>query len=303
MSLSFSHTIQLSALRLLGKGFTALGFAGIHRIAGVLGAVLWYCLPGRRREAVQRIQEHLGLSRHEAVCAARASFTNNAMSFLEIFLVPKLLGVTDPRLRDNEDKERFLRLIAGAERPVIAALAHFGSWELLASLKWENKDRPLLTVVRQHKNPAMNTLIHELRGARGMTSLDHRNVSVSVLDLLRQGGVAAFLVDHNCRRRDAVFLPFLGKIAAVNKGPALLAVRAKAIVYPLYLERHEDQTYSMIMGQGLDTAELDGSLSDRVSAVAEFYTKAVEEQVRRKPEQWFWMHRRWKTRPEDEEAR
>lgn len=264
-----------------------------------MGVFMWHCLPARRREAVARVREHLGVPEAEAERIAKASFAQSAMSFLEIALVSKFRGLTDPRMRESEGRTHCLRMIPRG-RPVVLALAHFGSWELLASLQRDVGDRPLITVVRQNKFAAMNTLIHELRGAQGMLTLEHRNASASVLDLLGREGFAAFLVDHNCRAADAAFLPFLGKIAAVNRGPALLAVRAKAIVYPFFMERHEDATYTLIMGEGLDTMTLTGPVSKRVRQVAEYYTRAVEEQVRRKPEQWFWMHRRWKTRPKDE---
>ena len=291
---------MLIFLRFLARCTSAMGFTGIQKVSKVLGVLMWHCLPSRRREAVARVREHLGVPETEAARIARASFAQNAMSFLEIALISKFRGITDPRMRDSEGRIRWQMIPPG--RPVVFALAHFGSWELLASMQRDVRERPLITVVRQHKIPAMNTLIHELRGAQGMLTLEHRNASASVLDLLRREGFAGFLVDHNCRAADALFLPFLGKIAAVNRGPALLAVRAKAIVYPFFMERHDDATYTIVMGEGLDTMTLTGSVSERVRQVAEYYTRAVEEQVRKRPEQWFWMHRRWKTRPKDEMA-
>lgn len=290
---------MLFFLRGAARCLAWLGFSGIQRLARILGFLLWHCLPSRRREAVLRVREHLGVPEKEAVSIARASFAHSAMAFLELALIPKCNGLDDPRIRNTEGRADYLRMVL-QKRPVVVCLAHFGSWELLASLPPAMKGRPLATVVRRHKNPAMNALIHELRRAHGMLSLDHRDAAARVLELLRQGGVAAFLVDHNCRAAEAVFLPFLGQTAAVNRGPALLAVRAKALVYSMFMERHDDGTYSIIMGKTLDAAELAGPMADRVRAVAEFYTREVEKQVQRKPEQWFWMHRRWKTQPKQD---
>ncbi len=114
-----------------------------------------------------------------------------------------------------------------------------------------------------------------------------------------QGGIACFLVDHNTMRRESVFLPFIGETAAVNMGPAMLALRAKALIFPIFLRREPGGTYLLRMEDPLDTALLQGPLAKRVREAAAFYTKAMEKQVLDAPEQWFWMHRRWKTRPQE----
>ncbi|MBO6002215.1 MAG: acyltransferase, partial [Mailhella sp.] len=75
-----------------------------------------------------------------------------------------------------------------------------------------------------------------------------------------------------------------------------LAVRAKALIWPVALARDGDG-YVFRTQDPLDTVLLEGSFEERVRRAAEFYTRAVEQFVRREPEQWFWMHDRWKTRP------
>lgn len=289
--------MKISSLRGIARLLGAFGFTGLGRVSQLLGLILWQCMPGRRRETIQRIQKHLEVPEEEARRIARASFSNNAMSFLEIFLLPKFDGLNDPRLRPSEGKKRWEELLE-LDRPVVFALAHLGSWELLATLLG---NRSLFTIMRQHKDPAMNQLIHELRGVKGAILLDHRNASASSLALLRQNAIGTFLVDHNCSVSEAVFLPFLGQVAAVNKGPALLAVRTKAVVCAGFMERHKDATYTIhVYEKSLDTALLEGTIADKIQVTAEFYNQAVEQLVREKPEQWFWMHRRWKTRPKGE---
>jgi KDO2-lipid IV(A) lauroyltransferase len=87
----------------------------------------------------------------------------------------------------------------------------------------------------------------------------------------------------------------------VNIGPAVLAARADALVLPLFILRREDH-YLLLTDEPLDAATLPGNHEERAVAVARFYTEAVERRVRACPEQWFWMHKRWKTRPQDETA-
>ena len=122
-----------------------------------------------------------------------------------------------------------------------------------------------------------------------------REKPLPVLRALRKNGYAGFLADHNTSRSEAFFLPFLGEEAAVNKGPAVLAVRAKALVWPIALIRDGDR-YRIIIEEPLDTALLEGDAEEKALAVAAFYTEANERMVRRAPDQWFWMHNRWKTK-------
>jgi KDO2-lipid IV(A) lauroyltransferase len=157
-------------------------------------------------------------------------------------------------------------------------------------------DRLCMVVVRSQKNPALNRVMAELRGARGTRVVDHRQASRKVVSPLRRNGLVALLADHNTSRREAVFLPFLEDTAAVTLGPALLALRAKAAVFPAFLLRDGAGKHLLYIARPLHTARLAGTFPERARTIARFYTDAVAEVVKKHPEQWFWMHRRWKTR-------
>lgn len=284
-------------LHMLGRALAGRGFDGIARYGNALGALLWHCLPGRRRLAARAIADHLGVSPQEANRIARESFAHNARSFLELVLVGRF-GFEDTGTRLIIDRPDLLRRIAESDRPVVATTGHLGAWEFMSSLmgQW-HLDRPRMVVVRRNSNRALNDFIFAMRGARGLQVVDHRNAVFTVLKGLKRNGCVGFLVDHNCRRDEAIFLPFLGETAAVNMGPALLAVRAEAEVWPAFMIREVDQ-YRLCIDEPLDTTTLGGERADKVEAVARFYTQAMERAVRAHPEQWFWMHKRWKTRPQ-----
>jgi KDO2-lipid IV(A) lauroyltransferase len=286
-------------LHILARTLAGRGFDGIARYGNALGALLWHCLPGRRRLAARAIADHLDVSAQEANRIARESFAHNARSFLELVLVGRF-GFEDKGVRLIIDRPDLLRRIAESERPMVATTGHLGAWEFMASLlgQWR-LDRPRMVVVRRNSNRTLNDFIFAMRGARGLQVVDHRNAVFTVLKGLKRNGCVGFLVDHNCRRDEAIFLPFLGETAAVNMGPALLAVRAEALVWPAFMIREGDQ-YRLCIDEPLDTTTLGGDRADKVEAVARFYTQAVERAVRAHPEQWFWMHKRWKTRPQQD---
>lgn len=282
----------------LARQMRRLDFPGVFRVADMLGWVLWTFLPARRRATIERVGRHLGLSGREAEVFARKSFDETARSFMEIFLNDKFrmeyVTVENPAL---------LRRMMEPGQAGVLTTAHFGSWELMGSLISQTATRPTMTVARKQKDPVVSDLIRELRGESKLVAVDHREAAGPALECMRNQGIVGFLVDHNTSRKESIFLPFFNDTAAVTIGPALLAVRAKAIVYPVFLRRDGLRRYMLHMHEPLDTTTLEGSLGERTRQVALFYTKAVEEEVRVRPEQWLWLHNRWKTRqPVGEDA-
>lgn len=290
---------QRLRLGLLNGAAKVLGLAGFRSLTALgngLGRLMWLVLPGRRALAARNITRHLDVPREQALAIARASFRHTARSFVEILLTDRF-GVDSPRLRIAQPE--LWRALRAAQRPVVASTAHMGAWELLASLEGQlyAPPRPRMLVVRRYPDPAIQSFITRRREAGGATMIGHRTVASSVLRALRQNGIVGFLVDHNALRSEALFLPFLSETAAVNMGPALLAVRAEALIWPVFLLR-DGKDYVVHLEEPLDTVTLTGSREEKVRAAALFYTGAVERVIRAFPEQWFWMHNRWKTQPE-----
>lgn len=265
-----------------------------------LGTIMWNSLPKRRKLAIDAIQQHLNVEYEEAVVIAKKSFMHNCRSFLEIFLVPKVdKSFIDDLITQGADHP--FSVCVATDAPIIAVTAHMGAWEIMAGILGEaatatHRSQPQI-VVRTNKNENINELIFKLRGGRGAQILSHRNAVFGVLRSLKKKGVTAFLVDHNTKRKEAIFTDFLGEIAAVNSGPAFLALRGKAVVVPAFLVRNEEGGYKFIVEEPLNTVDLEGTREENIQQITRFYTDAVERVVRQYPEQWFWMHNRWKTQP------
>ena len=266
----------------------------LYAFARCLGVLFWYCIPSRRRMAVAAVKKHLRVSEEEAKRIARQSFKENFQSFFEIFHVADFFTFESISVFHSPES---IDVLKADNSPIVIVTAHLGSWELMSGLAADLlSDRERMVIVRSQRDPALNRIVSEMRSARGIVSIDHRQASPIVLPKLRARGVAAFLVDHNCSRKEAEFLPFLEDIAAVNTGPAHLALRTKASVYPVFLLRDGKGGHILHILDPLHTGELSGSVQERLREIARFYTDAVVSMVRQYPEQWFWMHQRWKTR-------
>ena len=261
---------------------------------------MWTFLRQRRQETIQSISAHLKQPLQQSAALGATSFEHTARSFLEIFFNRRM----DQRfLQERTEFDNFACMQAWAQttRPAVVVGAHIGCWELMVGLFALVSSQPSCqVVVRLPKDQALGRLIRHMRSQPGLPILPHRDAATQTLPHLRRGGMAAFLVDHNCRQREAEFLPFLGQTAAINKGPALLALRAKALVWPIFLIRLPKGRVRVFNFEPLDTTTLTGTRQERITAICQFYTAAVEQIVRAYPEQWFWMHRRWKTQPEVE---
>lgn len=291
--------LRFGLLNLGASALARLDFGGLGILGAGLGSLIWTCLPWRRKLAIDNVTRHIGVSRDEARDIARQSFGHSGRSFTEILLTDRF-GLDSPRLRFAQPELK--RALSECTRPIVATTAHIGAWELLASLLGQiyAPPRPRMVVVRRYPDPAVQAFITTRREASGATMIGHRTVAAHVLKALRRNGIVAFLVDHHALRGESLRLPFLGEETCVNMGPALLALRAGALLWPIFLLR-DGGDYVMHLEAPLDTATLTGTREERVREAALFYTGAVERAIRAHPVQWFWMHNRWKHDDSDRE--
>ena len=282
-------TLSYRLFRCLSNFLERLSLATLHKIGTIISLFYWYLVPSRKQIAIDAVAKHLHFPKDKATQVARASVVNNCKSFMEIFHTGYLHANTPELVCENTENYQRYKHEPG---PIVSITAHLGAWELLEPFAAAcHPHRPKAVVVRRQKIEYLNEIMRELRTSGGMEAIDHRQATTKAMDCLRNNGVVAFLADHNTQRKEAIFLPFLEDIAAVNQGPALIALRAKAVVYPVFLLR-DGQRMRLHLDAPLDTKELTGTINERVHAIASFYTDAIAKYVRAYPEQWFWMHKR-----------
>lgn len=260
------------------------------------GDLAYRVLPGRRSVA----RENLGLafgrdrSPEEIALLCRRSFQHLGMtaveacafSFAPVTFLPSLVRV---------EGVEHLRSAMARGRGALLLTAHFGNWELLAASHILT-GYPLSVVARPLDHPLLNRLVARLRARSGVELIEKRRALPSVLAALRRGRMVGILLDQNSSRREGVFVPFFGVSASTSKGLALLALKTGAPVVPVFIHREPDGHHRVVVGPALPVASTGNRDQDLLAATAAF-TRVIEETVRRWPEQWFWVHRRWKTRP------
>ena len=183
-------------------------------------------------------------------------------------------------------------------RGVLYLTAHFGGWEL-GSFCHGLYGFPCHFVVRELENPLLNRLILRYRARSGGTPIDKRNFARGILKALKGNQAVGILMDQNALASDGVFVDFFGRPACTNAGLARLAIKTQApVLLSLVVWKATLGRYCI----HFEPVELVGrsSLEEEVVANTALFTKKIEEFVRRYPNQWLWMHRRWKTRPPGE---
>ena len=181
-------------------------------------------------------------------------------------------------------------------RGVVFATAHCGNWELL-SARLPIAGIPLTSAVRQLDDPRVDALLRSLRCRFG-TEIIPRGPSAGrrLFRALRNNRTIGLLIDQDIKKVPGVFVPFFGRPAWTPSGAATLAIRLDCPVVPGFIHRRPDGTHHTVIHPPLPTPNT-GTLEDQVLELTAAATSAIEDQIRAYPEQWVWMHRRWRTRP------
>lgn len=182
-------------------------------------------------------------------------------------------------------------------RGIVMATAHFGNWEL-GGASVAARGIPTDAVVQKQRNPLVERDVAALRQALGVRQIDRRHAPRQVLRSLREGRLIGFVADQNAGRH-GVFVPFFGTPASTHRGAALFAIRSGAPLFFGVALRQPDGGYEC----RVSPVETDrtGSLDEAVTRLTAAFTRRLEDEIRTAPEQYFWLHNRWRTRPPPDE--
>lgn len=272
-----------------------LPWSAVQRLGWGLGRLGWW-VSRRDRE---RSLAHLALafpelSDNERRRLARACLRHQGMNLTECL---HLLG------RDPREVERHVTVegwdeveaLRRAGRPIVLLTAHVGNWELLGPVV-NARGLQLWAVVRGLDEEGLQEMLIRLRRHFGSKIIE-RGAPGAARKLLqalrgREGDRALCMLIDQDTKVEGVWVPFFGRPAFTPVGAAKIALRQDAAVVPAFLERLDDGSHVARFHPPLDLPD------DETEATASM-TATIEEQIRRRPEQWVWMHRRWRRRPEE----
>ena len=292
------HRLGRTLLGAIGLGASALPERWALRGGALLGAVAGGVLRLRRRD----VDRHLRLAfperspgwRRQVARACYRHFGREAVATL------RAGAWTVERLRARARLVGFepFRADAASGGGVLLLTAHLGTWEL-GGAAIAAHGVPLEVVGKGARDPVFQEQLFRMRERLGMRVIEMGDAPREVLRALRRGRPAALLWDQNAHR-GGIFVPFFGRAAATARGPALFAARAGVPVYFAVAIRDAgaESRYTVTFERLPFTPS--GNADEDATALAAAYAAALERAVRSAPEQYFWQHRRWKTRPPEE---
>lgn len=272
----------LAALRLLPMG---MSFAIARAIFGVLDRVS----PKMRRSALRNF-EIAGIAGGDALVDRVLDNLARMMVYFARFP-----GRNAANIREWIEYRGFEHFEEAKARGkgVLFATGHIGNWELSAfSHAWMAE--PMNVVVRPLDNPALDALVKEYRSISGNRILDKKDFVRGILAALARNEAVGILVDQNTLPEHGVFVDFFGVAASTGTAFAKLAAKTGAAVIPGYA--WWDGARQKYVLEFDPIVEMTGDVDADTAQLA----KHFEDVIRKRPEQWLWLHRRWKSRPEGE---
>jgi KDO2-lipid IV(A) lauroyltransferase len=228
----------------------------------------------------------------------RKLYRNLGWLLAEFCQMPRYTQAMTDRFIRYEGLEHYLAA-RDEGKGVLILTGHLGAWEL-SSFYHSLMGYPMSVVIRRLDNPLVDNLVNRIRCLHGNRVLHKDDFARGLLASMRRGETVGILMDTNMTPPQGTFVDFFGYPACTGSGLARVALKTGARVLPGFLLWEEStQQYVLRFGAPLALACSDNTEADAVANTA-LFTKVIEDYIRQYPDQWLWVHRRWKTRPQGE---
>jgi KDO2-lipid IV(A) lauroyltransferase len=285
------HTLEYLAVRVL-IFVVAILPGPIVRASGTLLGLTFYAVDrAHRRIAAQNLATAFPLrTRRERRIILRAAFAHFGRLLFEI-LKFSTLSAEQMLTRVEFDGEEHVRLAYAQGKGVLFVTGHFGFWELHAVVH-ALRLQPIGVLARALDNQRLNALLEHIRQRTGNTVIYRQATIRRVMRMLQAGEGVAVLIDQHIQSRDAIYVDFFERPAATTSAVAALALRTGALVIPVFALPVGRGRYRMIYERPVEPPRADAA--DATREFTQRCTDVLEMYVRRYPNLWLWMHRRWR---------
>jgi KDO2-lipid IV(A) lauroyltransferase len=268
----------------------------VARFTGRMLGTLAFLLPISRKDAaLDNLLQSFSpeMNADEAKRLLRRVYLHFGQMFLEVPHALKLSPENAHKYVFFESEQHLLdALVKG--RGVIALTGHLGNWEMestAVAMRFGN----LAVVARRMDYPPLERLVIELRSRYGTEIIPKQRSMRKLLTSLKENKIIGVLLDQNVDWYEGVFTNFFGRPACTNKGLALVALKTSVPVVPIFSAKAKDGRYRVMIGKEVDLIRTGDKLKD-VEENTALFTSIIERYVREYPDQYFWFHKRWKTR-------
>ncbi|MEW5737872.1 MAG: lysophospholipid acyltransferase family protein [Myxococcota bacterium] len=267
--------------------------AGLGERVGALAAVL--ARRERRKALASLARAFPEKPEAERLALMKACFRHLGRMAGELVCVRQIDARVDEWVDWTPDSRAAFDECLGRKKGVVFVTGHVGNWELLAR-RAGLAGYPVFTIAREASDPRTTALIERFRSSGGVRPIWRGRTSAAkeMLRTLKQGSFLGLLIDQDTRVQ-SVWVPFFGHLAKTPRAAADLALRTGAAVMTGFCHRVDKHRYRIVMRE-VQVPDGDGD-DAQVTALTAALTKGIEDAIREHPEQWVWMHERWKSPP------
>ncbi len=245
---------------------------------GEVEAVLRRCFPEKSAADVRAV--------------ARGMYRHLGILLIEFLSLPYLDKAALGQDVVGDGLEKVIEML-GQQHGLIVLTAHLGNFEWMA-MAGAARGAPLTVLTKAFKPEGLNDWWVETRARAGIRLLPVHRSYRQCRKVLAANGVLGFMLDQNRPVWQGIFVDFFGRPACTSPGLAMLSARTGAPVLPVFIVREPDGRHRITAGEPLPPPAPD---RESVRRATQTYTAIIEAAVRRHPEQWIWLHRRWRTQP------
>ena len=288
------NRVEYTALRFLGWSARLLPYSLALQCSRVLGFLLFSVARIRRQVVLSNLRRGFPeKSFREIKQIAWQNYIHFSRVAIEYLNFPRLYRRNLSDIVDFNDKE-ILDEVQRTGKGGILVGGHFGNWEILGSAI-ARQGYSLTAVVADQRNTLVDYWMNEYRTASGMKVFRRKEATKAILRALKKGEFVILLSDQDAGK-DGVFVDYFGTLVSAPAGAAVFALRtgASLIYVSCALKGKKYGTFF----HPIDVSQYrELNYSEAVQQITQAFTRLLEADVRIYPEQWFWMHRRWKSSP------
>jgi len=281
------HRIEYAAVVIISGMFRAMPLIIAYGITKVLGFCAFHVFRVRRDVTLDNLRNALGqeLDERELRKIASRSYFNVGLTFIEMLLMPKLRG----RIHEIIDVSDIgiAKKASDRGKGVIVVSAHFGGWEMNGGT-YAPAGLKMNVVAKSQSNRYIDKFVNRNRELFNVKVITTGASIKHLVKALRNGEVIGLISDQDAGRK-GVFVDFFSRKASTVQGAAQLALKYNAPIVVTMTARTGPFRFKAFF------REVDVLPDDTITTLTQRYTKVMEDIIRRYPDQYFWMHRRWKT--------
>ena len=256
---------------------------------------LWIFLPSKRKNlAIENIKTCLNVNEKKAAEVAKNSAVNLGEIFIEVLCFPKLKGMMKDYVKiiGLEHLTNYINSPEREGRGAVIMTCHGDNWELMGGAFAQN-GIPLVGVAKKQKSSDADKFVNEYRTLIGM-HITYRSDVREMYKMMDEGHFIGLIMDQDVGRRDGAAVKFFNRATNFVTGAAAMSRLKKIPIFPAFIHKNSDGTHTLEIFPPLFTEKTSDKRGD-IKKMTQTLASLIEGHVKKYPEEWFWLHDRWKS--------